>query len=84
VTVQIPARAPFLDAAHNAAVAKLQSLYAGQIPDSVAREIVGAALIAAWPQIADHFATLIETQNPDRDVDFSAGVDWAADTIRNA
>jgi hypothetical protein len=37
-----------------------------------------------WPAICEHFATLIETQNPDRDVDFSAGVDWAADTIRNA
>ena len=36
-----------------------------------------------WPAIREHFAQLTETQNPDRDADFSAGVDWAADTIRN-
>jgi hypothetical protein len=36
-----------------------------------------------WPAIAEHFAQLLLDQNPDRDADFSAGVDWAADTIRN-
>ena len=35
-----------------------------------------------WPSIAEHFAQLLLDQNPDRDADFSAGVDWAADTIR--
>lgn len=32
---------------------------------------------------ATQLATELD-QNPDRDADFSAGVDWAADTIRNA
>jgi len=37
-----------------------------------------------WPAIAEHFAQLLLTANPDRDADFTAGVDWAANTIRNA
>lgn len=36
-----------------------------------------------WPAIAEHFARLLLDANPDRSPDFSAGVDWAADTIRN-
>jgi hypothetical protein len=84
MTNQFPVHAPFLDVTRDAAVTKLQSLYSGQLPDSVAREIAIAALVAAWPQIADHFAQLILDRNPDRDADFSAGVDWAADTIRNS
>lgn len=36
-----------------------------------------------WPAIAEHFARLIVEGNPDRSPEFSDGVDWAADTIRN-
>lgn len=52
------------------------------VPDSPKR--VAAILAHFWPAIAEHFAQLLLDQNPDRDADFSAGVDWAADTIRNA
>jgi hypothetical protein len=38
----------------------------------VARDITGAAFDAIWPQIREHFAMLIETQNPDRDAALSA------------
>lgn len=72
------------DAARDTAVAKLNSIYSGQIPESVAREIADAALNAARPAIAEHFAQLLLDRNPDRDADFSASVDWAADTIRQA
>jgi hypothetical protein len=43
-----------------------------------------AILAHFWPAIAEHFAQLLLDQNPDRGADFSAGVDWAADTIRSA
>jgi hypothetical protein len=54
------------------------------ISKAVSQNQVAELLAHYWPAIQEHFATLIETQNPDRDADFSAGVDWAADTIRNA
>jgi len=40
-----------------------------------------------WPAIEQHIreqiAQQLYVQNPDRDADFSAGVDWAIDTIRS-
>lgn len=45
---------------------------------------VARLLAHYWPAIAEHFAQQILDQNPDRDADFTAGVDWAADTIRNS
>lgn len=47
-----------------------------------------AAVIAHhWPAIERHIreqvAQQLHDQNPDRDADFTAGVDWAIDTIRN-
>lgn len=56
---------------------------AGTIDNSAIRAAVDIALTATWPQIQEHFASTILTQNPDRDADFSAGVDWAVDTIRS-
>ncbi|MCX4750973.1 hypothetical protein OG455_41565 [Kitasatospora sp. NBC_01287] len=82
MTSQIPAS--IRETTRNAAVAKLQSLYSGQLPNSAAIEIADAAFDAAWPAIREHFAQLLLDANPDRDADFSAGVDWAADTIRNS
>jgi hypothetical protein len=37
-----------------------------------------------WPAIREHFAQRLLDQNPDRDADFSSGVDWAVDLIRNS
>jgi hypothetical protein len=65
-----------------ASVSKL--VYTDPGVDGMSQNQLAQMLAHYWPAIRDHFATLIETQNPDRDVDFSAGVDWAADTIRNA
>jgi hypothetical protein len=45
------------------------------------------ALAHFWPAIEQHIreqiAQQLYDQNPDRDADFSAGVDWAIDTIRS-
>ena len=75
---RIPAAAR--EAARQAVRAKL----AGPMPGYLLDEIADAALDAAWPAISEYFAKLLLDQNPDRGADFSAGVDWAADTIRNA
>lgn len=37
-----------------------------------------------WPAIREHFAQRLQEQNPDRDADFSDGVDWATDLIRSS
>lgn len=57
MTDHIPAVAR--EAAHCAAVARLQSLYSGRLPDSVAREIADAALGSAWPAIENHIRQTI-------------------------
>lgn len=49
----------------------------------IAADAAATALSTIWPHIAEHFAQLLLDRNPDRDADFTAGVNWAADTIRN-
>jgi hypothetical protein len=61
----------------------IAGLIPGQTGINLADEIADAVLDASWPEIREHFAQLLLNQNPDRDADFSAGVDWATDTIRN-
>jgi hypothetical protein len=48
------------EAARDAAVAKLQSLHSGRLPNSAAIEIADAALDAAYPLIIERFADLEE------------------------
>lgn len=52
-------------------------------PAAMSQNDAAKMLAQFWPAIAGHFAQLLLDRNPDRDADFSAGVDWAADTIRN-
>ena len=59
-------------------------IYRAPHADRLSQNDVKALLAHFWPAITEHFAQLLLDQNPDRDADFSAGVDWAADTIRNA
>jgi hypothetical protein len=47
------------ETARDAAVNKLNSIYSGQLPNSVAREIADAALEAAYPEIALHFTQVV-------------------------
>lgn len=44
---------------------------------------VGPLLDAFEREIREQVAQQLYDQNPDRDADFSAGVDWAIDTIRS-
>jgi hypothetical protein len=53
------------------------------ISKAVSQNQVADLLTHYWPAIREHFATQVEGQNPDRSLEFSDGVDWAADTIRN-
>lgn len=65
-------------------VSVTDKIYRAPLADSLSQNNVKQLLAHFWPAIAEHFAQLLLDQNPDRDADFSAGVDWAADTIRNA
>jgi hypothetical protein len=62
----------------------IDKIYRAPHADRLSQNDVKALLVHFWPAITEHFAQLLLHQNPDRDADFSAGVDWAADTIRNA
>jgi len=44
---------------------------------------VAPLLDAFEREIREQIAQQLYDQNPDRDADFSAGVDWAIDTIRS-
>ena len=58
-------------------------IYRAPYADRLSQNDVKALLTHFWPAIAEHFAQLLLNENPDRDADFSDGVDWAADAIRN-
>jgi hypothetical protein len=55
---------------------------------SVSQNDMAKLLAHFWPAIEAHIreqvAQQLYDQNPDRDADFSAGVDWAIDTIRSS
>lgn len=68
-----------------------------QIPDSITGlaetcpwfikpTVVPTVLAHFWPAIEAHIrqqiADQLLTSNPDRDADWSRGVDWATDTVR--
>ena len=59
-------------------------IYRAPYADRLSQNDVKALLVHFWPAITEHFAQLLLDRNPDHDADFSAGVDWAADTIQNA
>lgn len=61
-----------------------RSVGAGFYPDALSQNDVAEILAHFWPAIREYFAQLLLDENPDRDADFSAGVDWAADTIHDA
>jgi hypothetical protein len=52
------------------------------LPVGISREHAAQVLANYWPTIGEELARQLIEQNPDRDADFTAGVDWAADTLR--
>jgi hypothetical protein len=80
----MPAPDSIRTAARRTAQTKLAGLAPGRTGINLANEVADAILDAAWSQICERLAQQLLDANPDRDADFSAGVDWAADTIRNA
>lgn len=64
-------------------VSVTDKIYRAPLADRLSQNDVKALLAYFWPSITEHLAQRLLDQNPDRDADFSAGVDWAADTIRH-
>lgn len=54
---------------------KIGGLVTGKLGLDLSDEVADAVLNSTWTAIRDHFADLLIRENPDRNTDFSRGVD---------